>query len=173
MRIAAALLMLLLGSASSAQACTQTYIMFFDDGSSELTARGMLVTAEFARIFYDRRDATPAERMLSCGPLPLGEYRVEVWAHAQDRSTQDQCGLSRTRGEVVRARLAELGIPDGSLRVIPFGDRALLLPTQPGETDPQNRYVSLRVFTATDPSLERRGVEQAEVWGALAASACP
>jgi outer membrane protein OmpA-like peptidoglycan-associated protein len=146
-RIAVWLLLLpLLVVAPPAEACSRSFHVFFQEGSDSIQDRGDLRIGEFVRFLRDQRLSTPAEVAMSCGPLPPGDYRVLVLAHANDQGVADQCTLSRRRGEAVRRRLVELGLLAEHISLEVQGDASPLVPMPLGQSDPQNRRVELRFF---------------------------
>jgi outer membrane protein OmpA-like peptidoglycan-associated protein len=99
-------------------------MVFFGSGSTELTN-----TAEITRFVSDY------EKM----PRRL----VKVVGHAD--TAEENLALSLARAEVVKERLVARGIPIDRIEVVGRGDKANLVITPPGVSEPQNRRVDITV----------------------------
>jgi outer membrane protein OmpA-like peptidoglycan-associated protein len=139
---------------ATAEACSRAFLLFFADGSTALSERSGRILAEAVWFYRNQRPPAAADG-IGCGMLPPAAWRIEVEAHAWD-STPDSCGLSRLRGERVRAGLAALGIPEALVTVVPLGDRRPLVPVAPGDPEPQNRRAELFFLAAPEPSSAGR-----------------
>ncbi len=86
-------------STSQAEACSRTYLVFFiEPGLTSVSPRGDQALEEFVRFFSDQRPSDPTGPVSTCGPLPPGDWKVVVAAHADDPGARDQCALSLARG---------------------------------------------------------------------------
>src|SRR3954470_20075044 len=83
--IGAALGLLGVSLPAPAHACSRAYLIFFDRGVTAITARAGQIAQEFVALHRNRRPATEEEKALPglCLPLPPGEWRFVVAAHAQ------------------------------------------------------------------------------------------
>ena len=133
-------------TAGRAAACARLFVVFFPEpGSTNIPPVFDARIGAVVNYYTDRREWTEVNRRTNCGPLPPGDWKIVLLAHADDPGTRDPCALSLLRGHAVRARLAALGIPEASIAVEAFGDRSKLVPTPRGRSDAQNRRVELIV----------------------------
>jgi outer membrane protein OmpA-like peptidoglycan-associated protein len=121
--------LLLLGSATSAQACIPNWrTISFESGSASLDDDARTRLEEGAMAFI-RAEGTLAVRLIG---------------HA-DRAGSDAANLrlSRRRAEAVRDFLATRGVPWGSLEIVAVGEARPRVDTPDGTPERQNRYVEL------------------------------
>lgn len=108
-------------------ATSQTFVVFFDDDSAELTARSVAVSQEFVRV--GRR---------------IDYECARVVGHSDRTGTPERRQLvARLRAEAVARELARLGVPEACIIVQACGDSSILVPTEDGVPEPQNRRVEI------------------------------
>ena len=109
-----------------------TRLVFFDWGEAEVSrdAASILDT-----VVADFRAA------------PATTVRIELRGHS-DRSGPIWANrrASRHRAEAVRDWLAERGIPGRSIDVLADGEERMLVPTEDGVREAQNRRVEIRII---------------------------
>src|SRR5258708_14823535 len=111
----------------------QKFSVFFDSGSTRLhpqAENAFKLTVELFRDYEGRAE---------------GRTIVEVSAHTDSFEGQTyDLDLSPRRGEVVKNRLIELGIPPDRIRLLTYADsNPLVGGLPPGSREPQNRRVEI------------------------------
>jgi outer membrane protein OmpA-like peptidoglycan-associated protein len=101
------------------------YLVFFASGSAEISQLG---DDQLRRFSSDVAKAG-------------GGSQVFVSAHTD--SAEASLPLSQARGEAVKSRLIELGVPRDSINVLPYGERMPLVLAAPGAVEPQNRRAEI------------------------------
>ena len=100
-----------------------SYMVFFDYGRSSLSAQAGKTLAEFVYWYKFRGDT----------------WQVAVYGYTDTAESSE--ALSQARGEAVRQKLVELGIPFEQILVFGMGDKWPLVQTKPNTREPQNRRV--------------------------------
>lgn len=118
---------LLLSAPIAAQQLPAPHFVFFDWGKNELSGD--------AKSELDKVAAEYAAR---------GSGRVVLAAYT-DRSgdARANVAVSRKRGELVKAYLADKGVPTGAIRVQAYGENRPYVATEDGVREVQNRRVDI------------------------------
>ena len=107
-----------------------SHIVFFLVGSSEIKQTGDNILKEVSSTFHKIGN----------------KARVAVMAHTDSAEAQSlSATLSSERGEAVKQRLVELGIPADRIWVSVYGNSRPLVVTPAGVSEPQNRRVEIVV----------------------------
>jgi outer membrane protein OmpA-like peptidoglycan-associated protein len=106
-----------------------SYVVFFDSGKAVISARGMATI----------REASVAARK-------PGVTAVDVAGHT-DRAGGDRANemLSLRRARAVRDQLVRLGVRPSLLTVRGLGESTPFMPTEDGDSAPENRRVEIVV----------------------------
>lgn len=105
------------------------YLLYFLEGEDRLTAAS---EAQIERIFADLAARSAAE--------------VSVIGHTDAMGTTEfNDKLSLARAEKIRAELIRRGIPAASIAIAGRGERELLVPTEDGVAEEQNRRVEISI----------------------------
>ena len=133
------------GHAGPAQASGWPYLCFFEQGSVELSDRCKAIIGEAVHSWRLRQEGREfVSDDLDEGLAPAYVARFEVWGYAQDAGGPvDDDRLSVRRALAVAQELKRLGVPDGFITPIGFGDADPLVPGDP--MDPQNRRVQVAI----------------------------
>lgn len=108
-----------------------SYIVFFSSESTEIQNAGNNVLREVVSTFHKIGD----------------QARVLISAHIDSAEAKSgRMTLPADRGEAVKQRLVELGIPADRLLISVRGDSQPLVVTSAGVAEPQNRRVELVVM---------------------------
>jgi outer membrane protein OmpA-like peptidoglycan-associated protein len=104
-----------------------SYVVFFDSGKAVINARGMATI----------REASNAARK-------PGVRAVDVAGHT-DRAGSDRANemLSLRRARAVRDQLVRLGVRPALLAVSGLGESKPFMPTEDGDSAPENRRVEI------------------------------
>ena len=105
------------------------YLLYFLEGDDRLTAES---ESQIERIFADLATRSAAE--------------ISVIGHTDAMgNTEFNDKLSLQRAEKIRADLIQRGIPADSIAIAGRGERELLVPTDDGVAEPQNRRVEVNI----------------------------
>jgi outer membrane protein OmpA-like peptidoglycan-associated protein len=146
-------------SASNALASGYTIQCVFAAGSDALNARCEQEVSRVLRVWTRFRDG--AERSYQTGAvIPPITLRVFVRGHA-DGAESRRGGriVSERRARAVAERIIEAGIPRNLVSVESYGARCLLVPTEPGEAEAQNRRVEIVLAEPFGETLRPCGLE--------------
>lgn len=114
-------------SCGAAVATSQTFVAFFDDDAADLTARSVAVIQAFVTV--GRR---------------IDYECARVVGHSDRTGTRERRQLiARLRAEAVARELAQLGVPEACIILQACGDSSILVPTEDGVPEPQNRRVDI------------------------------
>lgn len=124
------LLRLEFGPALAARPQTPSaYLLYFLEGDDQLTAES---ESQIERIFADLATRSAAE--------------ISVIGHSDSMgNTEFNDKLSLQRAEKIRGELIQRGIPADSISIAGRGERELLVPTDDGVAEPQNRRVEINI----------------------------
>ena len=113
---------------ASAQHEGEPFRIFFDWGKPELTRDARATLDEVATAYEERK--------------PNG---IEIVGHA-DRSGSAAVNraASRRRAEAARSYLTAKGIPVGAMQISGLGESQVIVPTEDGVREAQNRRVEIR-----------------------------
>jgi len=106
------------------------FMVFFDDGSTDLTPQGRAILDNVASAYRASGDG----------------QQVMIAGHT-DRAKEGAPGVaeSQARASAVRAYLVSQGLSDGVITVEAFGSTRPLVETDAGVLEPQNRRVEITV----------------------------
>ena len=105
------------------------YLLYFLEGEDRLTAES---ESQIERIFADLGTRSAAE--------------ISVIGHSDAMGTTEfNDKLSLQRAEKIQAELIQRGIPAESITIAGRGERELLVPTDDGVAEPQNRRVEINI----------------------------
>ena len=113
--------------AAPTPAPARTYLVFFDFDKADLTERARQIIAEAAQ---------------NAGRVQLTRIEVNGYTDTAGSAAYNQ-KLSMRRAENVAAELVRDGVPQNEIAVQGFGDTHLLVPTETGVREPQNRRVEI------------------------------
>lgn len=105
-----------------------TFFVYFESGQAEIIEQGDRAIARFVEA-YQRSGAND---------------QVALSAHTDAAEASE--ALSQRRGEAVRKRLAEKGIPVERILIFAYGDARPFVRTAPGAPQPENRYVRIDCY---------------------------
>ena len=104
-----------------------TFMLYFEQGTNVLTPE--------SRVLLDKVLETIRQRYLP---------QVEVSGHTdRSGSTAYNDGLALDRAGIVGEEILKLGVPEDVLTVESFGERAPIVPTADGVSEPRNRRVEI------------------------------
>jgi len=105
------------------------YLLYFLEGDDRLTAES---ESQIERIFADLATRSAAE--------------ISVIGHTDAvGATEFNDKLSLQRAKKIQAELIKRGIPGDSIAIAGRGERELLVPTDDGVAEPQNRRVEINI----------------------------
>lgn len=118
-----------LPASAPAPVLERSYLVFFDWDQATLTARARMIIAEAAQDASRARDTS----------LTVNGYTDT------SGTARYNLALSVRRARAVEVELVRDGVPSDEITIHGFGDTNLLVPTQPGVREPQNRRVEIFV----------------------------
>ena len=114
------------------------------------------IIRNFARVHFafDSTDLVDdSEAALSANAKILQEFsdlRVEVQGHADERGTTDyNLALGQRRAKVILDRLVRMGVPDGRITIVSYGEERPLDPSSNTTAWSKNRRAEFRVLRPT------------------------
>jgi flagellar motor protein MotB len=130
MRTILAVITLTLLASTAAALTPPSFLVFFSHGSSAITEQDDRTIEMVASVFRRRINA-----------------RVVIAAHTDGAEAQALTSdLSPARGEAVKRRLVEFGVPADRIEISAFADSQGLVKHPLGAAEPQNRRVELFIY---------------------------
>lgn len=145
--------------ASVAPASGYNFGCAFDAGSDALNARCEQDVSRFLRVWNRFRDGAIRHHQTGA-PIPPTTLRVIVRGHADGaESRRGAAIISERRARAVAERIIAAGIPRNLVVAESYGARCLLVPTDPGEAEQQNRRVEIVLADPSGNALRPCGSE--------------
>jgi outer membrane protein OmpA-like peptidoglycan-associated protein len=133
--IAAGVAIIMLGTAGAAVQTTDAapgpFLLFFDWAKPDINRDAATVLDQAVSAYHQRPGA-----------------RLRIAGHT-DRSGSASYNLlaSRRRAEEVRAELGRRGVPSSAIILVAYGEGRLLVPTEDGVREVQNRRVEISIIS--------------------------
>ena len=141
-------------AAKPAIALSRNFMCFFDTDSDALTPRCERTLREFVDYWIRAREGRNPGWPIAGTSAPPATYSAIVLGHADSaEALRRPSTLSERRSRAVVEWLVAAGMPRHLVFSRSYGATCLLVPTSPGEPEPQNRRVEVLVGDAAGRAL--------------------